>query len=187
MRITPGERRTLTLVGAAIAILLAWTIGIGPWLAEPLRGPARRALSLRLAEAERLLARARAIEARRDALAAAVAEAEKGYPAETSPERAAVSLLRLGEDFARASGLEIRARGIRSSSAKEVPPRVRVEIEGIGAPRAVIGFLDRVRLARVRLAVERLEIAPEGDRRLRLYAVLATLLPGAGEEGGRDR
>ncbi|MGQ9779266.1 MAG: hypothetical protein ACUVRM_05230 [Bacillota bacterium] len=186
MRITPRERRNLALIGTGILFVLVWGIGIRPWLEGPLFGSERRALLERAREARRLLARAEAIVAHHRALSAAVEEAEKDYPAETEPARAAVGIFRLLEGFASASGLSLRSRGIRTTATvEENPPRVRIELEALGSPVAVVGFLDRVRLSPVRLGIERLEIVPEEGRRLRLYVLLVTLLPRAKGGGGR--
>ena len=179
MNITPRERRNLALIGTGILLVLVWGIGIRPWLEGPLFGSERRALLERAREARRLLARAEAIVAHHRVLSAAVEEAEKDYPAETEPARAAVGIFRLLEGFASASGLSLRSRGIRTTAAEENPPRVRIELEALGSPVAVVGFLDRVRLSPVRLGIERLEIVPEEGRRLRLYVLLVTLLPRA--------
>ncbi|NLG85438.1 MAG: M55 family metallopeptidase [Firmicutes bacterium] len=179
MKVTPRERRNLTLIGLGILLVLIWGIGIQPWLEAPLVGGERQALLIRAREAERLLGQAGTIEARHRALSAAVEEAKRNYSAATEPTAAAVELFRLIEDFAAASDLHLRSRGLRTPVTKEDPPRLRIELEASGRPAAVVGFLDRVRRSPRRFGLERLELVPEEGERLRLYALLVTLLPEA--------
>ena len=183
MNITPRERRNLAVIGLGILLVLVWGIGIRPWLEGPVSGAERRALLMEVNEARRLLARAGSIEARHRTFSAAVKKAEEYYPPEADAARAAVRVFRLLEEFASASGLALRSRGIREPAPGEDFPRLRVEIEAQGGPQAAVAFLDRIRLSPLRFAIERLEIVPEEGRRLRLYLLLATLLPQA--EGGK--
>ena len=177
MKLSPSERRTLTLVGLGFILLLGFALGLKPFLA----GDDPR-LQKQVEEAADFLGQAQAIRARHAQLAGVAAEMEQQFLSDTEAAQGAVSLLRLVEQTAGQAGLTLQTKAIRPLSPDEKPVKVRVDVAGTGEPVAAIDFLRILGAGRYRVDVESLDLAVGQEHSLELRAQIAALLPRA--QGG---
>ena len=174
MKLSPSEQRTLALVGLGFLLLLGFTLGLKPFLAED-----DVRLQAQAEEEAALLGQAQAIRARHAQLAGAASAVEQQFLSDTEAAQGAVNLLRLVEQTAGQAGLALQTKAIRPLSPEEKSVKVRVDVAGTGEPAAAIKFLRLLGASPYRVDVESLDLAIGQGRSLELHAQIATLLPQA--------
>ena len=187
MKLSHSERRTLSLVGAALVAILTYFYGVKPLLESggyDRDGPDH---TVEMERARGLMAGASAIRDRHERLSQALAKVESSYLPDDDADRGGISLLALVERIAEGAGIAVRARGIGQALGENSLTKIAVEITGEGDPRAVTGFLQGIWASRYRLEVKSLELVAGEDRRLQLRTVVETILPRVEEERDNDR
>lgn len=143
------SKRERLLVGAAI--LVAVLVGGYLYLVEPWLAEIRDLQENRIPARERVLAKARARIAQRDAIQRQLAEASRAVDRLTArflpgatPSLAASELQKLVKELAKESGVEVRSERILPAVERDALQEISVEITFSGGIREVVNFLHQL-------------------------------------------
>lgn len=143
------SKRERLLVGAAI--LVAVLVGGYLYLVEPWLAEIRDLQENRIPARERVLAKARARIAQRDAIQRQLTEASQAADRLTArflpgatPSLAASELQKLVKELAKESGVEVRSERILPAVERDALQEISVEITFSGGIREVVSFLHQL-------------------------------------------